>query len=154
LNCFCELITPVAECPSSRTSSLQDKKLATGQENNLKFHYGMNIKIIDKKIAESELREIAKDFYVEMVKGVVDVEREIIAIGGEYHMDANVVLIENGSKQQNIWGFNWYFDKSGNERIEYVSLINIRPTQGNRTMEVQDIFLRDKMKTIILKYLS
>ena len=114
----------------------------------------MNIKIIDKKIAESELREIAKDFYVEMVKGVVDVEREIIAIGGEYHMDANVVLIENGSKQQNIWGFNWYFDKSGNERIEYVSLINIRPTQGNRTMEVQDIFLRDKMKTIILKYLS
>ncbi|MBU3969110.1 hypothetical protein KJ991_02790 [Patescibacteria group bacterium] len=112
------------------------------------------MKIIDKKIAESELREIAKDFYVEMVKGVVDVEREIIAIGGEYHMDANVVLIENGSKQQNIWGFNWYFDKSGNERIEYVSLINIRPTQGNRTMEVQDIFLRDKMKTIILKYLS
>jgi len=89
-----------------------------------------------------------------MVKGVVDIEREIIAIGGEYHMDANVVLIENGSKQQNIWGFNWYFDKSGNERIEYVSLINIRPTQGNRTMEVQDIFLRDKMKTIILKYLS
>ncbi|MDO8523190.1 MAG: DUF5674 family protein [bacterium] len=114
----------------------------------------MDIKIIDKKITESELREIAKDFYGEMVKGVVDIEREIIAMGGEFHMDANIILIENGSKQQNVWGFNWYFDKTGDERIEYVSLINIRPGQGNRKMEVQDVSLRDKMKTIILKYLS
>jgi len=114
----------------------------------------MKIKIIDKKITESELREIAKDFYGEMVKGVVDIEREIIAMGGEYHMDANMVLIENESKQQNIWGFNWYFDKAGDERIEYVSLINIRPNQGNRAMEVQDAILRDKMRSIILKYLS
>ncbi len=113
----------------------------------------MNIKIIDKKITETELREIAKDFYVEMVKGVVDIKREIIVMGGEYHMDANIVLIENGSEQQNIWGFNWYFDKNGDERIEYISLINIRPKQGNMTMEVRDVFLRDKMKTIILKYL-
>jgi len=114
----------------------------------------MNIKIIDKKISEPELREIAKDFYVEMVKGVVDIKNEIIAIGGEYHMDANVTLIDNGSKQQDIWGFNWYFNKSDDERIEYISLINIRPMQGNRVMEVQDLFLRDKMKSIILKYLS
>ncbi|MEK7652479.1 MAG: DUF5674 family protein [Patescibacteria group bacterium] len=114
----------------------------------------MNIKIINKKITEAELREIAKDFYVEMVKGVVDIERGIIAIGGEYHMDANIVLIKNGSEQQNVWGFNWYFDKEKDERIEYISLINIRPKQGNMTMEVQDVFLRDKMKTIILKYLS
>ena len=114
----------------------------------------MDIKIINKKITESELREIAKDFYGEMVKGVVDIEREILVMGGEYHMDANTVLIENESKQQNIWGFNWYFNKKGDERIEYVSLINIRPAQGNRTMEVQDESLRDKMKLIILKYLA
>jgi hypothetical protein len=114
----------------------------------------MNIKIIDKKISESELREIAKDFYGEMVKGVVDIEREIIAMGGEYHMDANIILTDNGSKQQNIWGFNWYFNKSGDERIEYISLINIRPKQGNRVMEVQDASLCDKMKSVILKYLA
>lgn len=114
----------------------------------------MNIKIVNKKITETELREIAKDFYGEMVKGVVDVEREIIAMGGEYHMDANVVLIRDGSKQQNVWGFNWYFDKKEDGRIEYVSLINIRSAQGNKVMEVQDINLRDKMKAIILKYLS
>ena len=114
----------------------------------------MDIKIINKKITESELQEIAKDFYGEMVKGVVDIEREILAMGGEYHMDANNLLIENESKQQNIWGFNWYFNKEGDERIEYISLINIRPTQGNRTMEMQDKSLRDKMKLIILRYLS
>ena len=89
-----------------------------------------------------------------MVKGVVDIEREIIAMGGEYHMDANIILTDNGSKQQNIWGFNWYFNKSGDERIEYISLINIRPKQGNRVMEVQDASLCDKMKSVILKYLA
>lgn len=114
----------------------------------------MNIKIIDKKIEESELREIAKDFYGHMIKGVVDIEREILAMGGEYHMDANMILIENDSKQPHVWGFNWYFDKDGDEQIEYISLINIRPAQGNRTMEVENLDLRNKMKSIILKYLS
>lgn len=113
----------------------------------------MNIKIINKKISDSELREIAKEFYGKMIKGVVDINREILAMGGEYHMDANVVLIDNGSKQEDVWGFNWYLDKSGDDRIEYVSLINIRPKQGNRTMEVQDNALCDRMKSIILKYL-
>ena len=70
----------------------------------------MIIKIIDKN-NRKELREIAKDFYVDMIKGVVDIERGILAMGGEYHMDANTALIENGSRQQNIWGFNWYFNK-------------------------------------------
>ena len=114
----------------------------------------MNIKIIDKKISEMELRKIAKEFYCEMVKGVVDIEDGILAMGGEYHMDANNVLIESGSKQPNVWGFNWYFDREGENSIEYVSLINIRPAQGNRVMEVQDSVLRDKMKKVILKYLS
>lgn len=113
----------------------------------------MRIKIIDKKITESELREIAKDFYGDMIKGVVDIERKILAMGGEYHIDANMVLIENGSKQQNIWGFNWYFDKTQDKKIEYISLINIRPAQGNRSMEIQDESLRNNMKKIILKYL-
>ena len=112
----------------------------------------MNIKIVKSKMSEEELREIAKDFYSTMVKGVVDVENETLALGGEYHMDANAVLLENGSVQRNIWGFNWYFDKPKEEQLEYVSLINIRPMQGNRMMEVQDLSLRGKMKS--LKYLS
>jgi hypothetical protein len=89
-----------------------------------------------------------------MVKGVIDIEREILAMGGEYHMDADTILIENNSKQQDVWSFNWYFDKNGDDRIGFISLINIRQAQVNRTMEVQDKSLRDKMKLIILKHLS
>ncbi len=113
----------------------------------------MDIRIIESKISEEELREIAKDFYRHMVKGVVDIERGILAMGGEYHMDANNILIDNGSIQKNVWGFNWYFDEPEDEKIQYISLINIRPKQGNRKMEVQDPILRDKMKMLILKYL-
>lgn len=114
----------------------------------------MNIKVINKKITESELRKIAEEFYGEMIKGVVDIEREVLAMGGEYHTDANAVILENGSEQKDVWGFNWYLDRSGKEKIEYISLINIRPVQGNRAMEVQNPVLRDRMKSVILKYLS
>ena len=71
----------------------------------------MIVKVIDQKITESELREIAKDFYVDMIKGVVDIEREILAMGGEYHIDANMVLIENGLRQQDLYGFYFHFYK-------------------------------------------
>ena len=114
----------------------------------------MNIKIIDGKITEAELREIAKEFYGEMVKGVVDIEREVVAMGGEYHMDANIALAENGSKNNDVWGFNWYFGKDGDEQIEYISLINIRPELDNRSMEVKNPAVRAKMKKIILRYLT
>ena len=53
----------------------------------------MNIKIVTEPITRAEAKEIAKEFYVEMVKGVVDVEKGIIALGGEYHMDANTILL-------------------------------------------------------------
>lgn len=107
----------------------------------------MDIRIIKEKISKKELEELAKEFYVEMVKGVVDIERDIIALGGEWHIDANQVLIQDGSKQENLWGFNIYLDK----RIEYVSLINIRPAQNNRTLEVEDPKIREKMFVIINK---
>lgn len=109
----------------------------------------MSIKIITDNIAVKELREIAKIFYISMIKGVVDINREIIAFGGEYHIDANNILIENGSNQSDLWGFNIIFDKPVESWIEYISLINIRPHAQNFDMEVQDVSIRDKMKRII-----
>ncbi len=84
-----------------------------------------------------------------MVKGVVDVEQGVIAIGGEYHIDANNILIQNGSQQKNLWGFNVRLDKPPDSWIEYTSLINIRPAEGNPDMEIQDLALRATMKKII-----
>jgi|SRR3989344_4322320 len=109
----------------------------------------MNIKIVEDTLSVNELKEIAQEFYGSMIKGVVDIERNVIALGGEYHMDANVVLLEHGSKQGDVWGFNLYLDRPRNSWIEYVSLINIRPAANNRDMEVQDEGIRAKMKRII-----
>src|SRR3989344_7308908 len=109
----------------------------------------MNIKIVEEKISLQELREIAKEFYITMAKGVVDIEKEIVVFGGEYHADANEIILENGSLQSDVWGFNVYFDKPRDSWIEYISLINIRPQAGNMEMEVQDENIKDKMKTII-----
>jgi hypothetical protein len=109
----------------------------------------MKIKIIrdNEKIHKNELVELAQEFYVDMVKGVVDIEKEIIALGGEWHIDANQVLIEDGSLQKNLWGFNINLDG----RIEHISLINIRPLQNNRTLEVEDPSIREKMNIVIKK---
>lgn len=111
----------------------------------------MDIRIIRDKITKQELSELAKEFYVEMVKGVADIERDIIALGGEWHMDANQVLIEDGSSQENLWGFNIYLDKSKEERLEYNSLINIRPKQGNKSMEVESKEIQNDILEIIDK---
>lgn len=109
----------------------------------------MTIKIVEGKISLDELRELAKEYYVDMVKGVVDIEHGVAAFGGEYHMDANVKILEHGSKQVDVWGFNVYPDRPQKEWIEYTSLINIRPQAGNRTMEVGNEEIRKKMKEII-----
>ncbi|PIR04922.1 MAG: hypothetical protein COV57_01950 [Candidatus Liptonbacteria bacterium CG11_big_fil_rev_8_21_14_0_20_35_14] len=97
------------------------------------------------------VKEIAREFYKDMVKGVVDIEREVMALGGEWHMDSNQVLIKDGSKQYNVWGFNIYLNRKGKDRVEYTSLINIRPVDGNRSMEVKSFIICDKMYNIINK---
>lgn len=111
----------------------------------------MDIRIINKPITRSEAKEIAKEFYVDMVKGVVDIEREIIALGGEWHMDANNMLTADGSRQSDIWGFNFHFNKEPQDTIEYISLINIRPADGNYDMVVEDESRRGVMSAIIEK---
>ncbi len=109
----------------------------------------MIIRIVEDSISVSELREIAKEYYVDMIKGVADISKEIIAVGGEYHMDANMKILENGSIQADVWGFNILLDRPADERIEFTSLINIRPLARNRSMEVEDEEIRKKMRNII-----
>ena len=113
----------------------------------------MKIVIIRDVIGIAEVQELAKETYETMIKGVVDVEQEIIALGGEYHIDANNRLIAEGSKQPHIWGFNIHFDRDGDEWLEYRSLINIRPAAGNRHMLVQEKELQQRMRRIIEKYI-
>jgi hypothetical protein len=79
---------------------------------------------------------------------VVDVERRLAAVGGELHADAEQLLLQSGSRQTDLWGANYYPGRGPEECIEYTSLINIRPAQGNRGMLIADPGLRAKVQEI------
>jgi hypothetical protein len=105
------------------------------------------ILLLHERIDPAELRRLAERFEG-MVKYVVDVGRRRVAIGGEMHADAEQLLLEDGSRQADLWGANYYPGRGPDGCIEYTSLINIRPAAGNRAMEVQDAALRETMKQV------
>ncbi len=110
-----------------------------------------NIRIITGKISLAELKKIAEERFGDMVKGVVDIEKGIMAIGGEMHADEEAVLLENGSSQANLWGINLYPDNSGEDFVEFDSMINIRPRQNNRSRSVEDENVRQQILEIVKK---
>ncbi|MEO0260687.1 MAG: DUF5674 family protein, partial [candidate division WOR-3 bacterium] len=107
------------------------------------------LKIVRDKIKKEELKEIAKNTFGNLVKAVIDVEREIMAIGGELHSDEEALLIEDGSKYENLWGINLYPEVEDENWIEFDSLINIRPSQGNFTRNIDNPYIREKIIKII-----
>ncbi|PIZ75719.1 hypothetical protein COY05_03340 [Candidatus Peregrinibacteria bacterium CG_4_10_14_0_2_um_filter_38_24] len=107
------------------------------------------MKFIDSKISKKELTDIAKERFGDMVKAVVDIELGIMVVGGELHADEEAMLLERDSKQENLWGINIYTDKPDNERIEFDSMINIRPRQNNRSRDVLDPEIREKITIIV-----
>ncbi len=107
------------------------------------------IKIIEKPITSDELREIAKERFGDMVKAVVDIEKKILAVGGELHADEEAILLDQGSKQQDLWGINIYPDQARDSWLEFDSMINIRPSQGNRSRSVEDEITRKKIIGIV-----
>jgi hypothetical protein len=113
----------------------------------------MTIKIVNGPISLEEVSALAKEIYHDMVKGVVDIERDVIALGGEWHVDANNELLRKGSKQKNLWGFNLYPQEKSENVVEYISLINIRPADNNRDMEIKSENVRNKMLNIIKRFI-
>lgn len=109
----------------------------------------MEILIVRQPVSKETLSALAEAWHFSLVKGVADISLGIIALGGEWHMDANNRLIEEGSEQRHIWGFNIYPEKQGSEAIEYTSLINIRPAQGNRTMEIASAETQKMVRRIV-----
>lgn len=97
----------------------------------------MEIVIAREPVSRETLLALAKEWHHSLVKGVADIKRGVVALGGEWHMDANNRLLEDGSEQKNLWGFNVYPERNGDGAIEYISLINIRSAQGNLGMEIR-----------------
>jgi hypothetical protein len=110
--------------------------------------------IVSSRLERARLLELTDHWFGDMVKYVVDVRREILAIGGELHADAEQVLLENGSLQADLWGANYYPAELGDDRIEYTSLINIRPAAGNRSMEIELAEVRERVREITRRLLD
>lgn len=104
----------------------------------------MAVVIITKPITEEELKK-AREEYDTYVKVVVDIEQGFLGAGGEWHYDAEQVLLEQGSKQGNLWGGGIDLETGV---VEYNSLINTRPMLNNSQI-VSDAKIRDKMFEVI-----
>jgi hypothetical protein len=112
----------------------------------------VEIRIIKKPITRVELKKIAERRFGDMAKAVVDVGQEIMAVGGELHADMETLLMENeNSLRKDTWGINLYPENSGEDFVEFDSMVNLKPALGNRTRNVEDKEVREKIKEIVSK---
>lgn len=107
------------------------------------------MKIITK-ISINELKNMANKMFGELVKADVDVAKRIVIIDMPMHYDGEQELLQNGSKQKDIWGINLHpSDYGTDDFIEFDSMINIRPSQGNASKDVLDAAVKSKIVEII-----
>jgi hypothetical protein len=109
----------------------------------------MEIIVIRDVATKDFLQELARQQFGDMVKAVVDVEQGIMAIGGELHSDEEAILLDQGSMQGNLWGINLYPEKAAEEWIEFDSMINVRPSGGNRSRYVESAEIRELVAKIV-----
>lgn len=109
--------------------------------------------IVDSIIGRQEIKKMAEQTFGNFVKAVVDIEKEIIAVNADLHADMEGALLSAGSRQEHLWGINLYPDILGENMIEFDSMINLRPSQGNRSRGVDDPLLQKKIIAIVQKWI-
>lgn len=109
------------------------------------------MQIVKDKITVTELKKMADKMFGKLVKAVVDIEKEIMVVDAEMHSDEEELLLENGSEQNNLWGINLHPFENEDKFIEYDSMINLRPSWGNRTRGVDDAKIREQIVKIVNK---
>lgn len=108
--------------------------------------------VLVKTITIVELEQMAQRMYGELVKGVVDTNKNLLVLDAEMHADEEALLLEQGSHQDDLWGINLYPAKFGTDDfVEFDSMINIRPSQHNRSRSVEDPSIRAKIIELVNK---
>ena len=107
--------------------------------------------LVDKEISLEELKKTAHQSFGNLVKAVVDIEKEIMVVGGELYSDEEEFLLRRGCRQENLWGINIYPNLEDKEWIEFDSVINLRPSLGNLTRGVDNPEIREKIYKIVDK---
>jgi len=111
------------------------------------------MKILDSVIMFDEFKQIAENIFGNMVKAVVDIERELIAIDAELPSDLESLLLDAGSKQKDLWGINLYLNAQ-EDYIEFDSMINLRPSQGNMSRGVDSSDIQKKIIILVNKWIK
>ena len=107
------------------------------------------MRIVEENISIDELKEMASKMFGNLVKAVIDVEKNILVVDAELHSDQEAYLLQLGSLQENIWGINIYPDLPREERIEFDSMINLRPSQGNSSRGVENEEIQKKISDMV-----
>lgn len=104
--------------------------------------------------SREELRQLAAERFGDLVKAVVDLERRTMLLGAELHADEETELLATGSRQSDLWGINLYPDVAGEDWIEFDSMINLRPSFGNRSRGVDDPVTRARIVALLGRLVS
>ena len=107
-----------------------------------------DVVLLERRIEPATLRRLVEHHFEDMVKYVVDVERGTAAVGGELHADEEALLLAHGSRQEDLWGANYYPGRGRDACIEFTSLIKIRPAHGNGGMTVEDASIRERVREL------
>lgn len=105
----------------------------------------MKIHILRDRATPEQINDMLQALQT-YIKLAVDVERQVLAGGGEWHADCEQALLSDGSLQGNVWGADWY---PSAKHVSFEALINIRPRQNNRTMLIEDAALRSRVERIV-----
>ena len=145
---------------SGETRTLHEKILRPAVKNDImiiekKERGRTEMEILSKKISRDELNKMDSGYFEDMIKAVVDIEKQIIGVDAELHADIEGALIDEGSEQRNLWGINFLTDEDDIEEfVEFDSLINIRPKQNNRSRYVEDENIRNKVLEVVEKWIE
>jgi len=112
------------------------------------------MKILEEKLKKIDLAECQNVFEGPMVKGVVDVKDELLAIDAEMHADLEQFLLSRGSEQDDLWGINLWYEDDGEDFVEFDSMINVRPRQGNMTRGVEDVEKQKKIIEVVNRWIQ
>jgi hypothetical protein len=114
------------------------------------------MEIVTTKKSTIDIQAKAERMFGNFVKAVVDVQRRIVAMDAELHADEEALLLENGSRQEDLWGINIYpfLDRNGPDFVEFDSMINLRPSQGNRSRGVENADTRNKIISIVNEWIG
>lgn len=105
--------------------------------------------IISQPIKHSELNDMLPGYFGDMIKAVVDVKKGTLGLDAELHADIEKEMLSQGSMLADLWGINLYPEMDGDVFIEFDSLINFRPFQGNRSCDVLDPIVRKQIVNIV-----